>query len=241
MNKQEYIKMYDLEDNHFWFLGKRAFVDSTLTRYKSVIKKILDIGSGTGGMTNYMSRFGAVTGIEKNHLALSLSKKRNINVVYGVAEKLNFKNNTFDLVTIFDVLYHKNVSDESKVLKEAYRVLKPNGLILITDSAHSFLKGPHDIATHGLRRYSLTQMAEVVENANFEIVKKSYIFMTITPAVILKRLILDRIIGNNSSDVNKLPEILNKIFLILINVEAAIYKHFSLPFGTSVLILAKKR
>jgi len=44
--------------------------------------------------------------------------------------KLPFKNNTFDTVTIIASLNH--IPKREKVLKEAYRVLRPNGHILVT-------------------------------------------------------------------------------------------------------------
>ena len=45
--------------------------------------------------------------------------------------KLNFKDNTFDLIVSFSVLHH--IPNVSFVMEELYRVLKPNGIILIRE------------------------------------------------------------------------------------------------------------
>ena len=61
---------------------------------------------------------------------ISMGKKRlkyykNINWNIGNAEKLKFKDNTFDYYTIsFGI---RNVSDINKALRESFRVLKPGG------------------------------------------------------------------------------------------------------------------
>jgi SAM-dependent methyltransferase len=201
MNTEEYKRMYSLEDKHFWFVGKRYFVDSVLSPYTRKIKNILDLGAGTGGMTKFLEKYGKVTGIEKNKLAVSLSKKRNTHVTYGDIQNLRLKPTKFDLVTIFDVLYHKNVYDIPKILKNSHQILKPNGLILITDSAFNFLKSSHDSSVHGSRRFLLSDMVKVLIDNNFSILKKSYIYISIFPFVFFKRFFISKFIQHNNSDV----------------------------------------
>ncbi len=241
MNKQEYVKMFELEDSHFWFLGKRFFVDVSLNKYRSKIKTILDIGSGTGGMTKHLTKFGSVVGLEKNNLAIKLSKTRNIKIVGGEADNLKFPNAKFDLVTIFDVLYHKNIKDERKVIKETYRVLKTNGLLLITDSAHNFLQSSHDIETQGKARYSLQEMVNLVESNKFEIIKASYIFFGLFPIVALKRLVTDKILGKSGSDVAPVSPLINQILICYLKLESFLFHFIDFPTGTSVFVLARKK
>lgn len=232
--------MYQLEEKHFWFLGKRLFVNSILHSYSKKIKNILDIGAGTGGITKYMAKFGKVTGIESNRLARALANKRGVKLLSGNANKLSFKSSQFDTVTIFDVLYHKNIKDEGRVIKEAYRVLKPNGLLLITDSANKILTSAHDTATHGKRRYSVNEISHIIRSQNFKIIRSSYIFATLFPIVFVKRMFLDKITSSKSSDVSALPKIINSFILRLLKIEVWFFEHFDLPFGTSVIVLAQK-
>lgn len=232
--------MYKLEDSHFWFTGKRYFVDSILYKYSKKIKKILDIGSGTGGMTKHMSKYGAVTAVEQNPLALSLARKRGLNVVKGNANALKFKNNQFDLITIFDVLYHKNIKDEGKIIKDAGRFLKKHGLLLITDSAFDFLKSKHDVAVWGRKRYSVKQMVSLLETADFTILRASYSFMSLFPITVIKRLILERVMGSKNSDVAEVAPIFNSFLKSILKLESVLIKYTNLPVGTSVIVLARK-
>jgi SAM-dependent methyltransferase len=241
MYKIEYTKMSREEDTYFWFLGKRYFVDSILSGYKSKIHKILDLGSGTGGMTKHMEKYGDVTGIENYDYAIKLARSRGLNIKKGDLNKFKINDNSFDLVTIFDVLYHKNIKDDGVLIKKAYKSLKTNGYLLITDSALGFLKSNHDIVTQGRKRYSLSEMVELVEEQNFMVVKASYIFFSIFPLILIKRLILDKITGSPASDDINISPILNKILLIMIFIESKLLQYLSLPIGSSVLVLAIKK
>lgn len=232
--------MYDMEDIHFWFLAKRDFTSSILHRYKKYIKNILDIGSGTGGMTKYLSRFGKVTGIENNRLGVQLSRKRGLKIISGKAQKLPFKNNSFDLVTFFDVLYHKEIGPENNVLNEAYRVLKMGGYILVTDSAFEFLTSEHDKVTQGKRRYTLGDITMLLEKSKFQVIRKTYIYASIFPLIAIKRIILNKILKSKNSDVFEVPKLINNIIYFILQVESFLVKHISFPFGSSVLVLAKK-
>lgn len=140
--------MYLLEDSHFWFVGKRFFIKTYLNLIKSNIHNILDIGSGTGGATKFLEKYGKVTGIEKNSYARLLARNRGLEILKGEVEELPFKNHCFDLVTIFDVLYHKDVKNVRKAILEAKRVLKQDGHLLITDSAFNLLKGSNSYSTY---------------------------------------------------------------------------------------------
>ena len=96
--------------------------------------KILDVASGTGDIAKLCSEYtnnkSSITCIEPNQKMLSLGKKKlsnldNLKWVLSPAEKIPFKNNTFDFYIIsFGI---RNVNDINKSLEEAYRVLKNGG------------------------------------------------------------------------------------------------------------------
>jgi ubiquinone/menaquinone biosynthesis C-methylase UbiE len=77
MRKSEFKKMFELEDKHFWFVGKRYFIKTIIDSFlpKSDLK-ILDIGCGTGGTTVLLKKYGKVIGLEKNKYAQKLAKKK---------------------------------------------------------------------------------------------------------------------------------------------------------------------
>lgn len=240
MNLREYKIMYDLEDSHFWFVSKRYFVQEVLNKYKNKIETILDIGSGTGGMTKFISQYGKVIGIENNQLGRRLSTKRGIKVLNGNANKLTFKKESFDLVTLFDVLYHKNIDNEDKTIKECKRVLKTKGLLLITDSALKLLSGNHDKATHGKRRYNLKEIIGIVEKSGFTVLRASYVYLTLFPIAFVKRVIIDKLVNPKDSDVYEIPPLVNRMLLLAIRIESLLFRYIDLPIGTSVILIAQK-
>ena len=95
-------------------------------------KKILEIGSGTGGLLSYLYERGYdVIGIEihKKRLEKSRDIYGNLPIRLVENEILPFQDNTFDLVISFDVFEH--IPDSNKHLSEVHRVLKKAGYYLL--------------------------------------------------------------------------------------------------------------
>ncbi|MFH1202737.1 MAG: class I SAM-dependent methyltransferase [Candidatus Omnitrophota bacterium] len=98
-------------------------------------KKILDVGSGSGGKALSFSLKEANTvGIDPNFYAIKVSSKeasqyKDLRAAFlqGLGEDLPFKDNTFDLVTSFNSLEH--TKEINKVISEIFRVLKKGGYL----------------------------------------------------------------------------------------------------------------
>jgi len=119
-----HYKKYDAwYDKHkFAFLSELAAIKKVLPRNK----KGLEIGVGTG-------RFAAVLktdiGIEPSNSMLEIARRRGVDARWGYGERLPFFNETFGYVSIIISLCF--MSSPLRVLKEARRVLKKNGRIII--------------------------------------------------------------------------------------------------------------
>lgn len=237
MEIQEYHLMYRLENTHWWFLAKRKFIAAVFPKIKKA--KILDIGAGTGGTTKFLKAYGEVVGLEANPLARSLARKRGLKIVSGTAEKLPFKKEKFEVVTIFDVLYHQNIGSDLKVLREAYRVLKPEGYLMVTDCALPFLKSPHDEVMQARERYTKKELVGKIEKAGFKVEKASYVFFLVFPLTLVKRF-LDRLIQSHRSNVSPVPKLLNNLLLATCRLEAWILKIAAFPWGSSLIVRAKR-
>lgn len=97
-------------------------------------KEVLDIGAGTGRLTNILTQKGAeVTALDISKEMLEVLRRKNplIKTVIGVAENLSFKDNIFDLVVSTFLIVH--LKDFTKFFNEVYRVLKNDGLFLLTN------------------------------------------------------------------------------------------------------------
>jgi len=97
-------------------------------------KNILDTGCGTGNLTIKLAEKNKVIALDLNTSMLEIAAektKQNSNVTFkkGDVTKLPFGNNTFDVVTSVNVLYH--LDNPIDAIKEAERVLKYGGLFII--------------------------------------------------------------------------------------------------------------
>lgn len=236
MNQKQYPLMYHLEDHHWWFLAKREFVKTILPTTKQSLK-ILDLGSGTGGMTKFISKWGAVTAVENSPYALPFLKKRKIIPKNISINNCVFKNNSFDLVCLFDVLYHHNIANDQKVIQNIYKWLKPGGHLYITDCANPFLFSHHDLIMQARQRYKLNELIKKIKTEKFVINKASYIFFFTFPIFVLLR-IIDKFYPLNT--VTEIPDLLNKILLFICKVESHILRCVNYPFGSSLIIEAIK-
>lgn len=230
--------MYRFEDTHWWFVGKRAFVSTVLDRMDWRDIAILDVGCGTGGMMAPLARWGQVTGLDISSTARAYARRRGLTVRPGSANRLPFADLTFDMVTFFDVLYHKGV-DERVALLEARRVLKSGGYVLITDCAIPWLWGPHDKVMGAKRRYYKHKIEKFIEEAGFTIHRSSYIFFTMFPLFVVARLFAK--IMQPKHFVSLPHPVVNRILIAILKVEAVVFRWVNFPIGSSVLVLGQKR
>jgi ubiquinone/menaquinone biosynthesis C-methylase UbiE len=122
------------------FHNERIRMWLTTANYKN--KKVLDVGCNTGIITIPLAKQGIeIIGIDNSRSDIRLAKK-NLKkeglseriAMYANARKLPFKNNSFDIVLLSDLLEH--TSDPKKASQEAIRVTKPGGLIYVTVPYH---------------------------------------------------------------------------------------------------------
>ena len=242
MKKIAYQQMYENELTHGWYLGTRAHLIKTLKQNCKINSRILDAGAGTGGTIKLLQRAGFknVTGIEKSDIAIDYARKRNISVKKGHIEKLPFKKDSFDFAICLDVLYHQGV-EPAIALKEFARVLKKEGLLYLQEPAFDFLKSRHDWAISTERRFAKNQIAEILNFAGFNILKLSYFNTVMFIPIAIKRLV-DKFskTDETSSDVGSLNSVLNKVIESSLKFESSLIRYINLPFGLSIICLAKK-
>ncbi|MDD5725921.1 MAG: class I SAM-dependent methyltransferase [Patescibacteria group bacterium] len=125
-------EQYDLE--HL-MEGKAQTIDSLVNGLAG--KKILEVGSGTGGLAVAMARLGAqVVGVEPEESACAAACLRSARYdglqtefTQGFGETLPFEDSSFDAVVLLEVIEH--VNDTKRVMSEISRVLKPGGICLL--------------------------------------------------------------------------------------------------------------
>jgi ubiquinone/menaquinone biosynthesis C-methylase UbiE len=102
---------------------------------------VLDVGCGTGRISVYLAERGyRVTGIDVSEGLLSvareISTKRSHDIHFFHTEgiTLPFLDEEFDIIIGFKILCYIPTRERNDYLKELYRVLKPNGICIITQN-----------------------------------------------------------------------------------------------------------
>ena len=251
MDFAEYERLKQFEERYWWHVGRRFILEELLKKYLFKIRslrhdshklQILDVGCGTGGSSLVLSRFGKLTGLDNSELALKLAVGANFSdLVLGEITNLPFKDDIFDCLSVLDVLEHISDREDSIAIKECWRVLKADGLIVIAVPVYQWLWSGHDEALGHKRRYTLGKLVCDLEAGGFEIVFKSYIVSFLAPLIFTYRL-LERILRHKQQTSYVLfPKIIDDIFATSLRIEAFFIKiGIRFPFGVSAVVLATK-
>jgi SAM-dependent methyltransferase len=243
MQQHTYAIMNRVEDSHWWFVGRRLILESFLKEIVQKLKKqnpkILDIGCGTGANLEMLAQFGESEGVDVSDDALEFCKAKGLKAHKGLAEKLPFADESFDLVTALDVVEH--LDDDIAGLKEMNRVLRKDGRALMFVPAFMFLWGVQDDISHHRIRYTKRQIVERVRQSGFEIERATYANITFFAPILTGRALM-KLTGikpesENNITIGALNGFLGKLF----GAERFWLKNFNFPFGVSIVIVAKKK
>jgi SAM-dependent methyltransferase len=242
MQQHTYAIMNRVEDTHWWYVGRRAilesFLEGIIEKSKIENSKILDVGCGTGGNLEMLEKFGAAEGVDVSDDALEFCKSKGLKVHKGLAEKLPFADESFDIVTALDVVEH--LDDDIAGLKEMFRVTKTGGKSLIFVPAFMWLWGVQDDVSNHRIRYTKKQIVERLEKAGFKVERATYANWTFFAPILGGRTLM-KITGiKPESENNVNVSALNGVFGKLFGAERFWLKNFDFPFGVSIVVVAKK-
>jgi ubiquinone/menaquinone biosynthesis C-methylase UbiE len=246
MQAEEYENIFKQEEAHWWYRSMRDLVCRILKRFamlKDSSAIILDAGCGTGGtLRSLKKKFPRLILIGIDYSPIALNYCRNgFSLLRASVDSLPFDKESIDAVVCLDVLYHLNVSNDLKALREMNRILKRGGYVFIHLPAFEFLRGRHDKVVLTRERYTIEKLRGRMQGAGFKIIRCSYRHMFLFPFIYGKRIMENRFFkGAEGSDLKPLPSLLNNVLKFVSYSENRMLEYFNLPFGSSVLCLARK-
>ena len=246
MNWPEYQLTFELEDTHWWFVGRRNLALSLLKQWGQLKPdaRVLDVGCGTGSNLQTLSPRVQAHGVDISPIALHFARQRLLNnLMQASGVNLPYQDHSFDGVTMFDVLYHRWIVDDRCVLTQLHRVLKPGGWLLLTDSALPLLWSSHDETYFARQRYTLAIVRQKLQQVGFVPCVCSYANFLLLPALFWVRLTMDWLpIYGNIDRHGTSPGWLNRALTQVRTLEARwLSSGKSLPIGGSVICLAQKK
>jgi SAM-dependent methyltransferase len=240
--------LFEMEKKHFWHIGRKEMIWKMLDLFSGNKKntlKMIEIGCGNGNILEYLKTKGInIEGADTSLPALNFCKTRVDAPLYRIdpeKEALPFRDESYDIIGLFDVVEH--IEKDQALLDEAYRISKKEGRIIITVPANKYLWSYFDILSGHKRRYSKNDLASKLEKAGFKIEKISYYMFFLFPFMLLRKLTSS---GNKNKKFNALAEtktlpVINDIFLAILRLENILLPKFNLPFGSSIICIAKKQ
>jgi ubiquinone/menaquinone biosynthesis C-methylase UbiE len=115
----------------------------SLTQHADLGEDMLEIGPGPGAATEWLrQKVKRLTAVEVDAAAAGKLADRfaggNVEVVLGSAAELSYPDESFDSVGSFTMLHHvPTLAMQNKILAEAFRVLRPGGVLICSDSLAS--------------------------------------------------------------------------------------------------------
>jgi SAM-dependent methyltransferase len=255
-NPQHYAQLDLAEDCHFWFRGRRRALEVLLQQLTASLQpgyRVLEAGCGNGSMLATLQKAcptGQVIGMDLHFEGLRRARCRSTcPLVQGNLNQSPFRGG-FTLIGMFDVLEH--IPDERSALLSVYDLLLPNGLFIVMVPAHMSLWSYFDVDADHCRRYSVSYLHGRLSAAGFEVEYLTQFFSILYPLMWLTR----RIRGHRQLPVDEgkvatgavvsrelhVFSWLNELLAWLLCGEARMLaRRWTLPLGTSLLALARKR
>jgi len=211
MQPDEIEKLAALEDDHWWYQERRAVLAKLLKQFGTP-GRALDIGAACGGNTRVLNENGwNATALDYSSTGPQICRERGVTAVQGDATRLPFAQGSLDLVVAYDVLEH--IDEDTKVVQEIHRVLRPGGHFLAAVPADPALWSAHDDAVLHRRRYTSDSLTSVVSGNRFEISRMWNWNVLMRPVLKTRR---NRISG---SDLDDVPAALNTLLTGIIRLE----------------------
>lgn len=236
-----YDDLADAEKKHFWFNARKDLIIWALKKYFPQAKTFFEIGCGTGFILANIAdqcKNLQILGSEIHSDGLAHTAKRinNIELIQMDARHIPFENE-FDLIGAFDILEH--IHEDTDVIKQIHKALKPKGGILLTVPQHPFLWSQADEYLHHVRRYTANDLKNKLLAAGFRIKLMTSFISFLLPIMFLSRFFQKK--NYDPLHELKINDFNNKILQMIFKTEFMfIKKGFKFPAGGSLFIVAEK-
>lgn len=249
MDAEIYPLTYRLEQDYWWYRGRRAVILGQTAALLAPVAirgrpRILDFGCGTGINLLHLAGLGDAFGMDASPQAIDFCRRRGLRqVAWSDPQRPPGEENPFggpfDLLTLLDVLEH--LPDDRQALRGLTSLLKPGGLLLVTVPAYRFLWSGEDVVSHHLRRYRGRELALVIRQAGFEIIKQRYFNFFLFPGQVATTLWGRWFVPDfmRRSTLKPLAPGVNQVLTKLFSAEAGLLGRIPFPWGGSLLCTAR--
>ena len=228
-----------IEQEHWWFTGRRVILERVIERYLPPPVRLLDIGCGTGGNLAMLGRHGEAVGVDTSPFAVEAAGDRSGLPVHlgSLPDALPPDLGRFDGVCLFDILEH--LEDDHAALVRVRDLLVPRGLIVITVPALPWLWSRHDLSFGHKRRYLRPDLERVIAAAGLELVHCTYFCSFLLPPLAVIRLTGRLLNLRGGTDFGLPSAAINGLLHRVFAAETRLVLQGVLGIGSSLLAVAR--
>lgn len=248
MNKAELLSLQRVEEEHWFYKGKRELVFHWLkqTGYDRNSRfTLLDAGAGTGILVRELRAYYGeerIRGVEFSKDARDIAKEAyGLELQEGSILELPLEDKSIDVSIALDVLEH--VERDDIALNEMLRVTKPGGHVILNVPAMPSLWSDWDVSLGHYRRYTMSTfqalLAPRLARNEFSIVYLGYINALAFPLVYAYRKIRKLISADSRAEDTVPGPFLNSLLKSSFVVPAK-QMWFKAPFGVSIFCVLKR-
>jgi SAM-dependent methyltransferase len=229
----------EMDRHHWWFRGRLAVVREVVSRVAGPRRvRLLELGCGSGNVLEALTSLGEAVGMEHEPALLGLARAAGLDVRQGtLPDDLVVPDGWADIVLLLDVLEH--LEEEAAALATARRALRGNGRLVVTVPAYPWLWSSHDVVLGHRRRYSAPRLRRALEDGGFQVEWTSY-FNTLLFAPLLMVRFYKRLRGGQGHDLVRPRATLNTLLAHGFALERHLVPRVGLPFGASLLAVARR-
>lgn len=168
---------FAVEDNSFWFRHRNHCIQALVRNFPPREGgPIFDIGGGNGYVTRALCESGFSTAlIEPGPQGIRNAKARGLeNLICATLDDAGFNSGSLSAAGLFDVLEH--IENDIGFLQTLHKLLVPGGKLYLSVPAFQWLWSGEDALGGHHRRYTLTNLLQVLQRAGFHIDFATYIF-----------------------------------------------------------------
>jgi SAM-dependent methyltransferase len=227
------------QPDYWWYRARSELLRVTLGGYVSNALRCLDVGSADGPSVGWMTAEQLMVPVDIQSRGLPRGRG-----VCATALALPFADETFDVVSAFDVIEH--CASEDAAIAELARTLAPGGRLLLSVPAYSWAWTHHDVQAGHYRRYTRRRLVAAVERSGLEVSRSTHAFAAVFPFFVadrLRRRWQERRSGPpppERASLTRVSPAMDRLLMGLCAFDGLILRRGNLPFGSSILLVAAK-
>ena len=239
----------EVEAKSFWCRSRNRILRRVVERFTDRSRELamLEIGCGIGGVIGELRQIPnlrlTASEIYVQGLRYARSRFPDVDFIQLDAADIPF-DGQFDIVGAFDVLEHIQADD--RVMHGVHQALRPGGVFIMTVPQYQWLWSPLDEIVQHKRRYGRIELLRKLRRNDFDVLFCSSFVTALFPAMAASRLLARTRATKSDTKAAFASQVTlsaaaNRFCDLVMRIdELALRAGVSLPFGGSLLVVARK-